>query len=280
MTEQWQQFPVGGDIFTYSIDELEAYWARLHQGDKETFPAIDTLQAADAEYSILEGVPATEIHSELVQAWINYHQGEFAKATDLGLELGFAGYYVANKSTMIYASYLEEDEKTCQELFNQVSERSQAAIEAMPKHANSYYSHAFALGRFSQSISVAKALVDGMAGKIKASLDQVIELEPEHGDAHIASGLYHAEIIDKVGKMVGGMTYGAKAGKSEDHFKTALKCAPDSAISKMEYANALLMLKGDKAYDQASELYVEAAEMEPADAMEYLDIETAKAELE
>jgi hypothetical protein len=39
-----------------------------------------------------------------------------------------------------------------------------------------------------------------------------IALQPRHADAHIALGAFHAEVIDKVGALIGGMTYGAKQG--------------------------------------------------------------------
>ena len=53
-----------------------------------------------------------------------------------------------------------------------------------------------------------------------------------------------------------------------------------SAIAKVEYANGLVMLEGDKRMKEAEALYAEAAAMTPMDAMERLDIEMAKAELE
>ncbi len=64
------------------------------------------------------------------------------------------------------------------------------------------------------------------------------------------------------------------------HFEQALKLNPGSAIAHMEYANGLLMIHGDKKRKQAVELYRKAAACNPADAMERLDVEQAKAELE
>ncbi len=53
-----------------------------------------------------------------------------------------------------------------------------------------------------------------------------------------------------------------------------------SAIAMIEYANALVMLEGDKKMKEATKLYEQAAACEPADAMERLDVEMARAELE
>ncbi len=65
-----------------------------------------------------------------------------------------------------------------------------------------------------------------------------------------------------------------------NNFEKALKLTPQSPIAHIEYANGLLMLFGDKEMDKATKLYEKAAKMKGKDAMEMLDIEMAKEELE
>jgi hypothetical protein len=48
----------------------------------------------------------------------------------------------------------------------------------------------------------------------------------------------------------------------------------------MECANGYVMLEGDKRMPEAEKLYASAAALTPRDAMERLDVEMAKAELE
>ena len=67
---------------------------------------------------------------------------------------------------------------------------------------------AYALGRYSPGISVAKALAQGLGSKVKHALETTLKLQPKHADAHIALGAFHAEVIDKVGKLL-GRTQGA-----------------------------------------------------------------------
>ena len=93
-------------------------------------------------------------------------------------------------------------------------------------------------------------------------------------------GTYHAEVINKVGAMLGGLTYGASQEAAVKHFETALKLNPHSAIARIEYANGLAMMFGEAKLPQATRLYREAAKCPPADAMERLDAELAKSELE
>jgi cytochrome c-type biogenesis protein CcmH/NrfG len=79
---------------------------------------------------------------------------------------------------------------------------------------------------------------------------------------------------------VGGLTYGAKRETGEEHYRKALKLTPDSPIAHIEMANGLVMMHGRKMIDEAGKLYAKAAAIKPRDAMERLDVEAAKSELE
>jgi tetratricopeptide (TPR) repeat protein len=125
-----------------------------------------------------------------------------------------------------------------------------------------------------------KALAQGIGGKVKASLEKALELEPNHADAHIALGSYHAEVVSKVGAMLAKLTYGASKEDALKHFALARKLLPDSAIARIEEANGLVMLFGKAKLAEAEKLYEEAARCKPADAMQRLDAEHAREEAE
>ena len=254
---KWKAFPHDAADYGYTPVALKKNWARLHAGDAEPLPGDDKVLAA----------------------WALFHAGEFQKAAEAGLKAGGAGITVANKAQSIYANYLEGSEKTKLELFMEVAERAEAQAASEPKNANAHFSMAYALGRYSQGISIAKALSQGLGSKVKGALETAIKLQPKHADAHIALGAFHAEVIDKVGSLL-GRTQGASKDAGLSMFKTALKLNPTSAIAMVEYANGLVMLDGDKKMKEAEKLYADAAACTPMDAMERLDVEMAKAELE
>ncbi|HJV63976.1 MAG TPA: hypothetical protein VJ743_23710 [Albitalea sp.] len=254
---KWTAFPYDNAEYTYDAAALKKKWARLHAGDAEPCPKDDKVLAA----------------------WALFHAGEFQKAADAGLKAGGAGITVANKAQAIYANYLEKSEKTKLAMFMEVAERAEAQAGEDPKNPNAHYWMAYALGRYSQGISVAKALAQGLGSKVKHALETTIKLQPKHADAHIALGAFHAEVIDKVGSLL-GRTQGASKDAGLAMYKQALKLNPTSAIAMIEYANGLVMLEGDKKMKEAEKLYAEAAACEPMDAMERLDVEMAKAELE
>ena len=254
---KWTTFPHDAADYTFDAAALKKNWVRLHAGDAEPLPT----------------------DAKVLAAWALFHAGEFQKAAEAGLKAGGAGITVANKAQAIYANYLEKSEKTKLALFMEVAERAEAQLASDSKNANAHYFMAYALGRYSQGISIAKALAQGLGSKVKSALETTIKLAPKHADAHIALGAFHAEVIDKVGSLL-GRTQGASKDAGLAMFKTALKLNPTSAIAMVEYANGLVMLEGEKKMKEATKLYEDAAAATPLDAMERLDVEMAKAELE
>jgi len=252
---KWTAFPYA--LYDFDAAKVKKQWARLHAGDAEPLPK----------------------DAKVLDAWALFHAGEFQKAFDAGLKAGGAGITVANKAQSIYANYLEKSEKNKLAMFQDVMARAEAQAADEPKNPNAHYWLAYAMGRYSQGISVAKALSQGLGTKVKHALEITIKLAPKHADAHIALGAFHAEVIDKVGSLL-GKTQGANRATGLAMFQQALKLTPHSAIAMIEHANGLVMLEGDKRMKDAEKLYADAAACTPADAMERLDVEMAKAELE
>jgi tetratricopeptide (TPR) repeat protein len=253
---EWTAFPQLGE-YQYDGASLTREWHRLHAGDAEPLPS----------------------HPQVLQAWVLFHNGEFEQALACGLAAGDAGTTVANKAACIYANYLEKKEKARLAIFQEAAQRAELQAAAHPDNANAWYWQAYALGRYSQGISVAKALAQGLGSRVKEALERTIQLQPRHADAHIALGAFHAEVIDKVGSLIGGMTYGAKKDIGLRMFREALRLHPDSPIGLIEYANGLVMLEGEDKLQEATRLYEQAAALQPLDAMERLDVDLARAEL-
>ncbi len=277
----WAAFPLDAKAFAHAGDALKKAWPKLHAGDCEPFPdakrAAALLKAAGKAAPKLD---ADALATALQEAWRAFHRGDFKAAFEAGEALGPVGASVAAKAIGIHATYLVDDEGEKLKRFERAAALAEAAIKALPDEANSHYRHAFALGRYSQGLSIAKALKQGIAGKVRASLDAALELAPRHAEAHTALALYHAEIIGKIGAMIGGLTYGAKAFEAEKHIKEALELTPSSPIAHIEHGNLLLLLDERRNEDAAASAYEKAAQAKPLDAMEALDAAFAQSQLE
>lgn len=253
----WAPFPYPNAGFLHTRASLKDAWHGLHAGDVEPWPR----------------------KAGVVDAWIAFHAGEFERAEQEGVAAGWAGHAVANKASCVHAVYLEPSRTAKCARLQAVAERCERQQAEQPENPAAFYWHAYALGRYAQEISVIEALAQGIGGKVKTSLDTTLGLAPRHADAHVALGVYHAEVIDKTGTVFGRLGYGASRADAIAHFTAALKLNPGSAIARVEYARGLLMLDGRAGQEEAAALLRAAVASEPHDAMERLDIERARHEL-
>ncbi len=267
--------------FEYADEQLHKLWEALHHGDCEPWPEaksiarLGTKSAPLAEWlDAHRGGPAA-VAQGLRDAWRAFHVGDFTRAIKLGSTLGPLGAVAANKAAAIYAFYGRRSAAQRLELLETAATRGEAAVKLLPDHANAHYMLALALGRYSQDISIIKAAATGVAGRVRTHLERALELQPAHAEGHVALGLYHAELIGKLGRIAAGLTYGASSDKALEQFRRALKLAPASPIVRIEYANGLLLLDASRHRAHAEELYRQAAAHEPIDAMEQFDVARA-----
>jgi hypothetical protein len=256
---QWQSFPDPQGRFGHEGAALRKAWPRLHRGDREPWPAGKLAPARQA-------------------AWRAFHAGRFQQAVEAAAELGAAGAAPANKAAGVYATYLARDDAVATRILLEAIARGERAVTELPQEPNSHYFLAFVLGRYGQRISVVKALAEGLGSRIQQALERTLQLEPKHAEAHVALGVFHAELVDTLGTLAARLTYGASRDVALRHFDTAIALAPASPVARLEYARSLRRLAPREAA-RARELLESAAAIEPADAMEALDVAAAKAAL-
>ena len=278
----WAALPSAAPRFDFSGDALKKAWKDLHAGDREPFPddkrAAALIKALGK--SAPKGLDAGALADALQDAWRGFHEGRFEAGFDGGKALGAAGASVATKCLGVHAAYLVDDKAEALSCFQSLVTLADEAVTSLPGEANSHYRRAFGLGRHSQGISVVKALKDGMAGKVRESLDRALALEPEHAEARLALAMYHAEIVSKVGGMIAGLTYGAKGAEAEKQIAEAMRLFSKSPVTLLEKGNVALLLKGAKGEDEAAACFEKAAKTKSRDAMEWLDAREAASRIE
>jgi tetratricopeptide (TPR) repeat protein len=250
--DNWKAY--AGKPFDLGGDALREHWDFLHAGNREPFPEDVAVQ----------------------DAWRAYHEGRFGEAVALGKAQGGLGLVPAAFAATIYAHYLEDDEERKFQIFQTGIDLARQATEACPANANAYYMYAVAMGRYSQFINMVEALSQGLAPRIRDAAMRCIELQPEHAEGHVTIAGWHAEIVDKVGAMLAGLSFGARKDLAEEHFDRAIALAPASPVPYIEKAQGLLLMYGDSSKEEATTLLEKAIAQEPADAMQTLDIQRAR----
>lgn len=264
--------------FSYPRAALKQRWASLHAADREPFPsaaAIAKLAKGSDELRVaVAGIGGAEaMATALEEAWRAFHRGDFLVAVRAGSALGALGAMVANKAAATHTLYIEKDAHKRLAMLRAAIERGETAVRQLPECANAHYALALVMGRYSQRISILEALAAGYGGRIREHLERTLALEPKHAEAHIALGLYHAELVKTLGSLAARLTYGASGQEAIAHFRRAVRLAPRSVVARVEYAHGLALLDGDVHRHEIDELAAQAAEREPIDRLEQLDLE-------
>ncbi|MEZ5626158.1 MAG: hypothetical protein R3E34_01315 [Rhodocyclaceae bacterium] len=279
---EWRAFPYGDRVYRYTGSSLEAHWPSLHGGDREVFP--DARRVADqlerCGPALSHDADPNTLADLLQSAWRDYHAGDFCAAMTTGHAVGPIGAVVAGRAAIAYAMHLENDPERVQSLLCDTASHCERLSQIEPGWANAWYTHALALARYSQQISIVKALGRGLGSKVRQSLMVAIALEPDHAAAHAALGGYHIEVSDKVGRVVARLAHGASRAEGLRHFERAIVLDPDSPSIRMAYANALAVNRRSRRSVAVERNVTAAAACQPRDAIAHLDAERARALLE
>jgi hypothetical protein len=229
------------------LAQVQTHWSRLHGGDGEPLPTSPALLQAH-----LAGL-ALQRHEER------------------------SGLTVAIRALSVYATYLEPRSEQRERLLEQAEVLATEHTERHPDNPNAWYTLAYSLGRHAQSLSVAKSLTLGLGIRTREALERTLSLNPHHADAHLALATFNAEVIDKVGEVVGAMTYGANKSTALELYDRAAALHPGSLVGMLETARGLMMLDPEHQQARAERLYQQLRVARTVDALEALVVGLAHA---
>lgn len=246
-------------LVSLTPEQVRTHWTRLHGGDAEPLPASDAV----------------------LQAWTLFHRGDFENAYQTGVALNErqepAGLTVAIRALSVYATYLEPRSVHREQWLEQAQVLAGQHTQSQPDNPNAWYLLAYSLGRHAQSLSVTKSLALGLGRRTREALDKTLSLNPQHADAHLALATFNAEVIDKVGEVVGAVTYGASKSHALALYDRAAELNPGSLVGMLETARGLMMLDPEHQQARADRLYQQLRVARTLDALEALIVGLANA---
>ena len=298
--QNWQPYPESLPQFSFSDQQLTEHWSALTGDLRGPLPTAEAL-LDDAErwpeaYGFTEQLliekarederfaafsdglqGQEEAYAYLVrQAWRLLLEGRFQEARDLGLSLGPAGYFPGLYAQALQASLIETDAKRREALLKDVIEKTAAILPLAPEHPMIRFGNAYGKARILENLSPSAAMSTGYTSEVKAQLEQLIAENEQDVYAITLLGGVHAGIIDKAGRMLGRMTYGARQGTMEEMFERALALNPHYPGLYLEYARALEKVEGRSARRQIRELLETGAALPARSAEEALMVEACR----
>jgi hypothetical protein len=177
----WKRFPYGDRVYRYGGTALLTNWCRLHRADREPYPTVDNL------LELLRANPALEPHADdpgRSSRWSRRRGAVFMPAiSPMPWSAGWRpGRWVSwwPRAATVYAAHLEKKTVRRLSILREAVESAAALVRLAPNWANAWYAHGAALVRYSQHLSVVKALSQGLGSKVRDSLHRALQLEPGH----------------------------------------------------------------------------------------------------
>lgn len=257
--------------FEVSREALRERWSMLHRRDTEPFPDAERIRAVAADLGRKPPEDAEAVARAMQDAWRAYHAGRLREAYRRARAQGPYGYYLAERTWVAYTGTLAPKDRR-----RALLEAAVARIEAHPQprstvRLNAYWVQGLLLGQYSRYVSTTEARSRDIPDRVKRVLDWVLEQRPEHAQAWINLGAYHAEIIQRVGWLLAGVTYGANAEDAASAFRRGLSLAPGMAVGYGEAAMGLHRIDAEAFGDRIRRYANTLRNLEPKDAEDFLE---------
>lgn len=286
-TKTWNKPPFGTRAFDMTPAQIKANWPQMMRALGVPYPSPEYLKARFEKFpAFKQSYPGFDgnfqkLSAEVVDIWRLFLRGDFQDAMNAGEKLGVAGRIPGKLGQIMYAIYLEpnlEDKHMLlQDSANVVREYG-ASLDMMKKskefqddYVMIRIGYAYAIGRIAEDVPIPVAIGRNYVFKVLGAANDILELQPDNPLGLAFRAGIDANVMRKVGKATGRVTFGAKTKDVNLYFEQALATVPDVAVIRYEYANALLYMNKKRQVDEALKQLDMAAGHKPNFAMEALD---------
>lgn len=285
--QPWNAVPFDQAAFTYSFDEIKAKWPQLMRGLKIPYPSEDYLAQRYRHFpDMMRDLGYQDDdwrqHSlNVLETWQAFFRGDFQKARNLGIRYGGYAQVPGIFAQIVYAQYLVPGQREKQMLLQDAINRIEMYGKATPflPHETAFRDDyvlfrlglAYAVGRLAEDVPVPVMLRNGYGPLVINAAAEAMAVNNEHPMILALNAAFDANVIRRVGKTAGKLTFGAQQEGAVELLQRSIEAVPDVAITQYEYANALLYVQGAEVADQAMAHLDLAVAAPAAFSMEALD---------
>lgn len=284
----WNTVPYDPEFFTYSHEQVKERWDYLMRGLLVPYFSADLLRTLSARYPVLvneiDGFDGNfdDLERRLNRTWALFFAGHFQQAREEGLALGPFGKVPALFSQLMYALYLTDRQSVKNMLLQDVANVAQDYLNELSDAEGDddmtiflstiRLGYAYAIARIAEESPVPVIIARNYINIVKDNAEHILGDIPDHplGLAFLAG--VDANIMRRVGRFTGRMTYGARSTTVDDAFSRALELAGDIPIVHYELANALVYMSRRRDLNDANFHLETAMRIRPQFSMDALDV--------
>lgn len=284
----WNKVPFDQRPFDYTREQIRENWDRMMGDMQVPYPSAQLLRDGYTQFpEFREQHPNFDgdfdkLERDLGDVWYLFLRGDYQAAMLRGQELGPMGTLAGKVAQVFYAVYLEpnlthkhmllQDSANVIRNFGNAFEKMKKSKD--PVMRNNYVigrlAYTYAIGRIAEDVPIPVAISRNYVFKVLGAINDVRTLAPQNPLGLAASAGADANVIRKVGKAAGRITFNARQANIRADFEAALKTS-DLAVVRMEYANAMLYINKRRDIQEAIEQLKRASTTRPRFAMEALD---------
>lgn len=287
----WAPYPSNLPQFDYSGDKLKTHWSALTHAIYLPYPdtssAIITLEQYPQLKTYLEELVASgKAHPTIVEAlngnyephlaeirdvWRLHFEGKFEQAYNKGRKLGPLGIMPALQAKLMHTHFLVKDKKEKIRLFKEVNAEIEKYNAIVPGHPFVVFGETYARARLLQLLSATKAQSTGYIKSSIKTLKALGKTYPSRGVYALTHGGVYAGIVEKVGSMLGSITFGASEKKAIKLLDKGMKNSAKQPVVYYEYAVALASMNKKKHANKIQSLLNTCLTLTPINAEEALN---------
>lgn len=288
LTKKWNKVPFEQRPFHYTPERIKAEWATLLSGLNVPYPSAAFMRTYHERFPELVSLypqfdgDFDKLERDLLRLWQLFLRGDFQEAMQYGDTLGPVGRLAGKVSQVFYAIYLEpsladkhmllQDSANVIRDFGESFEKMKKMPEPMfrDQYVTGRLAYTYAIGRIAEDVPIPVAIGRNYVFKVLGAIDDVQTLAPDNPLGAAARAAADANVVRKVGKATGRVTFGARQASIRSAFEGAL-AVTDRAVLRYEYANAILYMNKKRDIDETMTQLKRAQAIKPRFAMEALD---------
>lgn len=287
LTKTWNKVPFGSQAFDYTPEQIKEMWPELMDGLRVPYPSPEYLKTRFERFPVFrDSYPNFDgdyekYSRDVVNVWRLFFRGDFQQAMVEGEKYGVPSQIPGKVAQLIYAVYLEPNLSDKHQLLQDVSNRVReygSSLDSMRKDKQFQadyviirIGYAYAIGRIAEDVPIATAITRNYVFKLLDAANDVLDLQPNNPLGLAFRAGIDANVVRKVGKATGRITFGAKQTDVTNYFERALNTVPNMAIIRYEKANAMLYMNKKREIEAAIAELKKASTTKPRFSMEALD---------
>lgn len=288
---EWKSYPTDLPQFDYSGDKLKTHWDKLTMGTRHEWPDEAFIQAMSVTYPKLneqmlelakqpDAHPAvkallenniTPLAEAAQQAWRFHYEGKYEQSYQLGMQLGAAGTVPAIYSKLMYATFMVNTSAEKLALFREIADEAEQSLQLTPGYDFGEFGLLYARVRILERLGTTASLATGFLGSTQKSLKELSQRHPTNSLYPTTFAGIQAGVVERVGSLIGRITYGATESRTLEGFQEALELQANLPVIYNEFIVALSRINPKKYKSTIEGLSAQCLALTPYSAEEALN---------